>query len=51
MVMRGYELLWGGCRWVMGSYVWLLVVMSGYAVVLVVLSSFAGGYEWLRWVI
>ena len=23
MVLCGYEVLWGGCRWVLGSYVWL----------------------------
>ena len=23
IVMCGYEWFWGGCRWVMGGYVWL----------------------------
>ena len=32
---------------VMCGYKWLRVVMQW---LLVVLSSFAGGYEWLRWV-
>ena len=40
IVMCGYECFWGGCRWVMGGFVWLLVVMSGCAVV-------TGGFEWL----